>query len=104
VAPNHLQRRFEAAPADQIWVGDITYLETGEGWLYLAVILDTFSRRIVGWEARQGLERELRRGGPGQGPGGTTAGEGPAPSHGSRLQYCSGDYRQRLDAAGWWPA
>lgn len=100
VAPNHLQRRFEAPRPNQIWVGDITYLETGEGWLYLAVILDTFSRRIVGWEARQGLEREL----PLAALNKALAARRPAKGllhHSDRgVQYCSHDYRQRLDAAG----
>ncbi len=49
VAPNLVQRNFSAEAPDQLWTGDITYIWTAEGWLYLAVILDVFSRRIVGW-------------------------------------------------------
>lgn len=49
VFPNILDRVFEAPAADHIWASDITYIRTGEGWLYLAAILDVFSRGIVGW-------------------------------------------------------
>jgi len=49
IAPNLLQRDFTAASPNRVWVADITYCATGEGWLYLAVIIDVFSRRVVGW-------------------------------------------------------
>ena len=49
IAPNVLDRQFEAAAPNQKWVADFTYIPTGEGWLYLAVVLDLFSRRAVGW-------------------------------------------------------
>lgn len=49
IAPNVLGRQFEAAGPNQKWVADFTYIRTGEGWLYLAVVLDLFSRRVVGW-------------------------------------------------------
>ena len=48
-APNLLNQNFNPLGLNQIWVSDITYLRTGEGWLYLAAIMDLFSRRIVGW-------------------------------------------------------
>jgi putative transposase len=48
-APNRLNRDFSADRVDQKWLADITYIPTAEGWLYLAAILDLFSRRIVGW-------------------------------------------------------
>ncbi len=100
MAPNRLQRDFSASAPDRIWVGDITYLRTLEGWLYLAVVLDTFSRRIVGWAVSHRLERELamtalqraldtRR---------------PAPGlihHTDRgSQYASQDYRVLVEEAG----
>jgi transposase InsO family protein len=47
--PNLVKRRFEVKASNRVWAGDVTYLPTGEGWLYLAVILDLFSRRVVGW-------------------------------------------------------
>jgi transposase InsO family protein len=49
VAPNLLARNFVAAAPNQAWAGDVTYIATGEGWSYLAVLLDLFSRRVVGW-------------------------------------------------------
>ena len=49
VADNLLQQDFTAQRANQVWVGDITLIGTGEGWLYLAVVLDLYSRRVVGW-------------------------------------------------------
>lgn len=49
VAENLLQQNFSAKRANQVWVGDITFIGTDEGWLYLAVVLDLYSRRVVGW-------------------------------------------------------
>lgn len=49
VAPNVLERRFEVTAPDRVYVGDITYVPTAEGWLYLAVVIDLFSRAVVGW-------------------------------------------------------
>lgn len=59
VAPNLLDQRFEAGRPDQVWTADITYIWTKEGWLYLAIVLDLFSRRIVGWSMAPTLERTL---------------------------------------------
>lgn len=59
VAPNQLQRQFQVASPDTCWAGDITYVWTQEGWLYLAVLLDLFSRRIVGWATSDRLTGDL---------------------------------------------
>lgn len=62
VAPNHLDRQFaveDVAGLDRVWVGDITYLTTREGFLYLAVVLDLASRRVIGWAMRHTLEAPL---------------------------------------------
>jgi putative transposase len=61
VAPNRLGRQFRVAGPNQVWAGDITCLQTQEGWLYLAVLLDLFSRRVVGWAVsdRNGAELTL---------------------------------------------
>jgi putative transposase len=59
VAPNRLQRQFTVAEPDQSWVTDITYLRTAEGWLYLAVVLDLYSRAVIGWSMKPTLAREL---------------------------------------------
>jgi putative transposase len=49
IAPNHLARQFTVAVPNQVWAGDITYLWTQAGWVYLAVVVDLFSRKVVGW-------------------------------------------------------
>ena len=59
VAPNRLDRRFEAERPDQAWVTDITYVWTQEGWLYLAVVIDLFSRRVVGWSMDETMKTDL---------------------------------------------
>ncbi len=59
VAPNRLERDFTATAPNQRWVADITYIRTGEGWLYLAVVLDLYSRAIVGWSMSHRITRDL---------------------------------------------
>jgi putative transposase len=59
VAPNHLQRAFTVDAPNRVWVTDITYIRTHEGWLYLAVVLDLFSRQVVGWSMHSRIDREL---------------------------------------------
>ena len=59
VAPNLLDRDFSATAPNQKWAGDITYIWTSEGWLYLAVILDLYSRRIIGWAVSNRMKRDL---------------------------------------------
>ena len=59
IAPNLVDRNFTAPAPNQVWVGDITYIPTDEGWLFLAVVIDLFSRRVVGWSLREDIRREL---------------------------------------------
>lgn len=59
IAANHLQRQFTVERPDQVWVTDITYLRTWQGWLYLAVVLDLYSRKVIGWSMKPTLVREL---------------------------------------------
>jgi transposase InsO family protein len=59
IAPNLLERHFEADSTDQVWVSDITYIWTARGWAYLAVIVDLFSRRVVGWSLENHMRTEL---------------------------------------------
>jgi len=59
VAPNRLKQDFTATGPNQRWVSDITYVRTGEGWLYVAVILDLYSRKVVGWSTNARLQRDL---------------------------------------------
>jgi len=57
--PNLLQRQFNVSRPNEVLATDITYIRTWEGWLYLAVVLDLFSRRVVGWAVRPSIHREL---------------------------------------------
>lgn len=59
VAPNRLQRQFSFDQPNQAWVTDITYVRTWEGWLYLAVVMDLHSRKIIGWSMQATLARDL---------------------------------------------
>ena len=99
IAENVLQRDFAAPKANTKWAADITYIPTYQGWLYLAVVMDLFSRRIIGWSMQPNLERGLvldalqmaldRRHPSAQ-----------LVHHSDRgSQYASGDYQTRLTAA-----
>ena len=99
VAPNVLDRNFGALNPNEKWVADITYIKTDEGWLYLATVLDLYSRKIVGWAMRDHMRTELclaalmmaiQRQRP-----------GPSLIHHSDRgsQYASDDYRQALTDA-----
>lgn len=59
IAPNLLNQNFNPLSPNQVWVSDITYLKTGEGWLYLAAIMDLYSRRIVGWHVDKRMTSSL---------------------------------------------
>ncbi len=59
VSPDLVERDFTAASPDERWVGDVTYIPTGEGWLFVASVLDVFSRRLVGWSIAEHLRTEL---------------------------------------------
>lgn len=58
-APNLLDRHFAVSAPNRVWVGDITFIPTREGWLYLAVLLDLYSRRVVGWAMSEKMNRAL---------------------------------------------
>lgn len=59
LAPDLVRRAFAVAQPDRLWVAAITYIRTGAGWLYLAVVLDAFSRRVIGWAMQEHLETSL---------------------------------------------
>ena len=59
ISPNRLQRDFRTNTANEVYVGDITYIRTQQGWLYLAVVIDLFSRKIVGWSMDDNMETPL---------------------------------------------
>jgi len=100
IAPNRLAEAPKATAPNQLWVADITYIETREGWLYLAAILDLYSRKIVGWAMSQRIDTVLVL------EALTMALLHRSPPanllfHSDRgVQYASGDYRQALDQAG----
>ena len=100
IAPNVLARQFERAAPDQAWVTDITYLPTGEGWLYLAVILDLCSRCAVGWAMSERITDDLTLDALGL----ALARRRPPPGllhHSDRgSQYASGDYQRVLARHG----
>lgn len=100
VAPNLLAQTFHAAGVDQTWLADITYIPTGEGWLYLSVIEDLFSRHIVGWAMARVMTDELTRSSLHMALGRRR----PAPGlvhHSDRgSQYASDAYRAMLGEAG----
>jgi putative transposase len=58
VAANRLQQQFDVRAPNKAWVTDIIYIRTHEGWLYLAVVIDLFSRQMVGWSMQSRIDRE----------------------------------------------
>ncbi len=100
VAPNLLGRDFTAAGPDRVWLADLTYIRTAEGWLYLAVVLDLFSRRVVGWAMADHLGHELALAALDM----AIARRRPAPGlihHSDRgVQYAAHEYRKRLKQHG----
>lgn len=100
IAENLLNREFEVNEVNQVWAGDISYLPTKTGWLYLSVVLDLCSRGVVGWSMRKDLSTELskealemawrQRGKP-----------SGVMFHSDRgVQYAAQDFRQKLNAYG----
>jgi putative transposase len=59
IAPNTLRREFTVEQPDRVWVTDITYIRTWQGWLYLAVVMDLYARNIVGWSMKPALTRDI---------------------------------------------
>ena len=58
VAPNVLAQNFKVVRSNQVWVSDITYIETKQGWMYLTVVIDLFNRKVVGWSMSDNLTTE----------------------------------------------
>jgi len=61
IVPNLLNRNFQPVQPNTVWTGDITYIQTEEGWLYLAVVLDLYSRQVVGWSMQPHMHSSLER-------------------------------------------
>lgn len=99
VAENVLDRQFAVAEPDKVWAGDITYIGTWEGWLYLAVLIDVCSRRVVGWAMAETMHTELPLEAWRMAVGQRCA-EGVLHHSDRGSQYASGDYQQALSAEG----
>jgi len=96
VADNILERDFVATRENQKWVGDITYIPTREGWLYLSVVLDLYSRRIVGWAMEESLATDLSLKALRMAM--EARGTEPELFHSDRgVQYASGKYQAELE-------
>src|SRR6266436_4042252 len=100
VAPNVLARHFTVPAPDTAWVTDITYLWTQEGWLYLAVILDLFSRAVVGWALSARITRHLTLQALTMALGRRRPPQGLLHHSDRGSQYASADYRRALRVHG----
>jgi transposase InsO family protein len=103
-APNHLDRQFAVAVPNRVWAGDITFIPTRRGWLYLAVLLDLYSRRVVGWAMSERVDSQLVLDALGM----AVAHRDPSPGlihHSDQgIQYTSSLYQSRLQAHGMQPS
>jgi putative transposase len=101
VAPNRLNRNFTPAGPNQAWAGDITYIASEEGWLFLAVVIDLFSRKVVGWSMRPDMHRSLVIDALEMGLFQRRPLKGQLIFHSDRgSQYASDDFRAVLDQHG----
>ncbi len=104
IAPNLLNRNFTATAPNRVWLADITYVETDQGWLYLATVLDLYSRKIVGWAMCDHLRTDL----PLAALRMAISAQRPAAGlihHSDRgVQYASEDYRKAIKSAGFLPS
>ncbi len=100
VAPNLLSRKFEVDAPNTVWASDITYLWTNEGWVYLAVVLDLFSRRVVGWALADHMRTDLVMEALFDALGSRAPSSGLLHHSDRGTQYASGDYQETLEAHG----
>ncbi len=101
IAPNVLNRDFDVDEPDKAWVADITYIRTHQGWLYLAVIIDLFSRRVVGWSMAKHMRTELVLNALGMALGSRSPHPDGLIFHSDRgSQYAAEAYRDALAAEG----
>jgi transposase InsO family protein len=99
-APNILDRQFEVDAPDTAWAGDITYLWTPDGWLYLAVLLDLYSRRVISWALSMEITQDLSLAALDRAVFERNPGAGLLHHSDRGSQYTSNDYRQRLKDSG----
>ena len=100
IAPNLIKRHFAAAAPNRIWLADITYIETDQGWLYLAAILDLYSRRVVGWAMADHLRADLPLAALRMAISAQRPGAGLIHHSDRGVQYASAEYRKLLQSAG----
>ena len=100
IARNLLGRNFTATAPNRIWLADITYVETDQGWLYLATVLDLYSRRIVGWAMADHLRAELPLAALRMAISTKRPGAGLIHHSDRGIQYASEDYRKAIRSAG----
>jgi putative transposase len=101
IVENILNRNFTATEPDKAWVADITYIPTQQGWLYLAVIIDLFSRRVVGWSLADHMRTDLVLNALKSALGQRLPSTSGLVFHSDRgSQYASHDYRNALQTAG----
>jgi putative transposase len=100
IAPNLLDRNFVAAAPNQVWLADITYVETDKGWLYLATVMDLYSRRIVGWAMADHLRTELPLAALRMAIAAKRPGAGLIHHSDRGVQYASEEYRKVIRSAG----
>jgi len=100
IAPNVVDRDFTAEKPDQLWVADITYIPTSEGWLYLAAIIDVFSRTVVGWSMEAHMRTSLVLNALDMALGRRQPGEGLIHHSDRGSQYASKAYRKALENRG----
>jgi putative transposase len=101
IAPNHLARAFHVTHPNCVWVADLTYLDTAEGWLYLAVLVDLYARRVVGWATRPTLATDLPLAALQMALAQRRPPRGGLHHSDRGLQYASATYRALLQHHGW---
>jgi putative transposase len=100
VAPNLLKRCFEATKPNRVWIADITYVRTWEGWMYLAAIVDVFSRYVVGWAMDKSISADLTLSALRMALAGRRPGHGLIHHSDRGGQYACDDYRELLKDHG----
>jgi transposase InsO family protein len=98
VAANLLDRNFETSAPNKIWTGDISYIWTFEGWLYLAIVMDLYSRQIVGWSTDRHMETGLVMDALAMAYWRRRPGKGLIHHSDRGIQYACGNYQKRLKA------
>jgi len=100
VSPNLIERCFQTARPNMVWVSDITYIKTREGWLYLAVVMDLYSRKIVGWALAKNMAVEIVKSALIMAIGRRKPGSGLIHHSDRGIQYACDEYRRLLQSYG----